>query len=1001
MLPDRLSKRRLPAHSTTLTVLYLLFAITLSAMLISHLAGVHQFAGWNVLAELDRISVTIGRFTAGPFNLSQSAESALFFKKFVGSAPLITPLHYLAFGTVVIAAVLALAAVVSTLKKFWFYIGSSLFALFLVSLKSESLLLFGSNEKIGLILILIAYLTCLYYFNSLRPDRQWLGRWLTLVALTAAIAAFFFFASDIGSPLFYLTTSLAGPALILSMVFIFSVSHEVVAGFARLLFGTGTGTIRNGMTHFIVISTVYLSNLMLAYLHETRVIDWDMLYINVFLLLAISATLGIWGFRHRENQYENILRFLPGGAIVYFSLAIITFATITHFYTTGNDAGLEVFRDAIIYGHLAYGLIFVLYVLANFSGLLRSGQAIYKVIYKPANMPYFSFRFAGIMLVVALVLKANYKVPVYQYTASGYHAVADYHYLQGEIALAARYYREAADYARHNHKSHYILGIINEAEGNKERAVVHYKEAVKKWPGPQAYLNLIALYEQQNRFFDALFTAKEALAAFPDSYQILNQIGLLYSMTALPDSAVFYMDRAAKASNNMAVPSNIPALLAKGGFRISPDSVAKEYLLNDDPVTINNLIALSNSMQLNAGQAFVFKDSTLSTIDLALLNNVYLNKLHHPDTLDTTPLVALAGHQGNRAIRESVRYLECLHLYKNGNVNKAFRQLNWLANSSKKSAGSYFNNVGLWALEQGAPDVAVNYFRWAAEQGYEDALMHLAIALSENQNTRQAIEVWQQLYDRHEEPAGDVAARMLKVLSAAPKEIASGSDEDNYFFVRYRLGIGDSVLFDRLIAEIDDTDYKAEAILHRAQRLWDRNFSGRAIQCFARLAAMKITDPVLFEAIQFFELKMLAHQGNIRGLARKINQGVTFEHRHLEKAYFTALISQAGNDTTAAKQQYRYIGDRNPFYPEATIAAAAFIGTSQPFEAYDLLLSALELNPNSIKLLEAYIYQCGRVQQNTSAEIALKSLEKLVSKQEYEAVEKKYNRLSYEAANTW
>lgn len=982
-------------------ILLFVFTGAMVSMLLADYLGIHQSLDWNTLAEADKTTVIINEFTAGPFKLTQTGDISLFLKKFAGTSPLISSFSYTLFAAFVIVLVLLIATVISTLEKFWFYIGAALFALFLVSLKLELLLLFDSSEKIGLIIALVIYLVTLFYFNQVNSVIRFWPRFLVLGLLTVCIGTFFYFSSTISAPFFYLSTSLISAAVVMSIVFILSVGHEIVAGFAYLLFGAGTNTTKNGTVHFLVISVIYLINVTLSYLHESNSIDWDIIYLNPFLLLALSSMLGVWGFRHRESLFSPVINFQSQGSIIYLSLGLITFSTIIHFYHVGNDAGLEIFRDFILYSHIGYGLIFIFYILGNFTGLLKSGLAIYKVIYKPTNMPYFTFRFAGTIVALAFLLKANYKVPLFQNAASNYNSIADYHYHNGEALLAERYYQEASEYALYNHKSNYNLAVINERAKNEERAIVRYKEAIKKWPSAQAYINLANLYEKQNRFFDALFIAKEGLNQFPNSLQIRTKLGLLYGSTSLIDSAVYHLDQAAKADNQNHVSSNMLAVLAKNNIAISLDSIDQEYELGNDPITTNNSLALSNSMQRTIDYTFDLKDSTLSNIDIALLENTYINKLLNPDTIDTNILRALANHEGNWGVKDKLDYLYCLHEYKNGDINNAFRKLNWIANTSEKVSAKYFDDIGLWALEQNAPDVAVDYFQWAYERGYEQASLHLAIGLAESQQVEKAITAWDEIASSGTEQEMGMARSMLQILTADVKEIEEWNDQEKFYFAKYRLGVRDTLKLEGLLPSMKNDDSKARMIFDMTQKLWNRNFTDAALSWYNKISGLQMTNKSLFNEIQFFELRMLAHLGKIRGLAEKINQGITFENRFLEKAYFTGLLNVVSGDTVAAKLNFEYISDRNPFYPEATIAAARYIHDYDPFKAYEILLNAQEVNPNSIRLLEAYIYQCGRIQQNTSAEIALQAMAKHVTNEELNLVRAEYLRLNEEAASNW
>ncbi len=828
--------------------------------------GFHNYLDWNILAEAEKTKILTDAFSIGPFNLTQSAESLLFYQKFDGTFPSVSTHTYYIFCGFYAFFLTVYLAVITTLRKFWYFIGIGLFAFFLASIKLELLLLFDSSEKIGLLVGLILYMPLSYYLSQINPTFSLTKRMLAFGLVTILFATFLYFAATISDPFFYLSTSLNGPSTIISIVFILTVGHEIVASFVYLLFGKGESTTKNAFVHFIIITLIYLGNVLIGYLHEMGLIGWDILYLDMFILLAISALLGIWGFKHRENQYDFITSFRPGGALLYFLLAICCLVTITHFYRIGNDPGIEIFTDFIYYSHLAYGLLFVLYFLANFIGLIKSKLPIYKVLYKPTGMPYFTFRFAALIVVIALVLRTNWQVPVFQNTASSLNSVADYHLSQGEFALAERYYLEASEYALFNHKSNYAIAAINHRNGNVIRSITRYKDALKKWPSAQAYVNLSNNYLKEERFFDALFLMKEAERQFPKNGQILNSLGLLYGRANITDSAIYFLNKSVSVDNNKSAVSNILATLAVQDLNISLDSVMKEYPIGEDPVSFNNTMVLSNKNRTYRGFGFLHQDSTLSTIDIALLTNKSLNDLFNSDTVSTELLLAYTNHPNNAIVKEGLEYIRCLHLYNNGRVNEAFRALNWLATTREMIAAKYFDDIGLWALEQNAPDVAFQYFTWAQERNYKDATLHLAIAASENQDP-EALHLWNNVTTNDNPELQSIARQMVAIIERQPDE--SWSDYDRYLYTRYRTDYSDTTHFYEFVQTIKDPNYKAASILNMAKKLWDRDLIKNTLKTYNLLRDVTITDSILFENIQYFELKMLAYQENIRGLAKK------------------------------------------------------------------------------------------------------------------------------------
>ena len=129
-------------------------------------------------------------------------------------------------------------------------------------------------------------------------------------------------------------------------------------------------------------------------------------------------------------------------------------------------------------------------------------------------------------------------------------------------------------------------------------------------------------------------------------------------------------------------------------------------------------------------------------------------------------------------------------------------------------------------------------------------------------------------------------------------------------------------------------------------------------------------------------------------LAEKINQGIAFDNEHiLEKHFYTGLLMEASGDTTAARKNYQLIAYMNPFFEEAVIHSSEFTSLRDGIEAYNILLSSLEVNPNSIKLLKAFIMQCAKVELNTYAENSLNDLSGLISTTEFLKFRQEYEEL--------
>ncbi|MEM8566187.1 MAG: hypothetical protein AAGF85_06970 [Bacteroidota bacterium] len=977
------------------TLLFILFIAVLMWFCYALFQGNETLLEWQIQGRSDKTEINIKTVQVGPFNLTNSAENTIYTQRFASSAPSPNTWSYYLFLVITTLCACILITIISTLPRFSFYVGAGFIVLYLMNLKLELLYLFGREEKVGLIIGIVLFLPTAYYFNRIRGDLSFFTRLATFFSLFTILALIIYFGARVEQPFFYVAAASILNPIAIGLIFTLLVAHEIIGGVILLLTRSNTSTSKNTLIHFSIITLIYLVNVVLAYLRETRMIDWDLVYINPFLLLTVSAGLGIWLYKYRETQYRYLFPFLPFGGLFYAAMAICCFTTIAHLHSTANDPGLEIFRDFTLNGHIGYGAIFILYIISNFVQPLKDDMKVYKVLYAPISMPYFTYRLAGLIAFVALMVRSNWAVPMNQGISTFFNGLGDLHLANKEQLLAESYYEEAARYGLNNHKSNFSLASFYSDKDQTEKAAVRYKDALAKWPSPQAYVNLSNLYLDDDRFFDALFILKEGIQVFPDNTQVQNNLGLLYGKTGILDSSIYHLDRAYSNSKNNTASSNILAMVARSDFQLDADSVLAYYTIDEDPISVNNNYVLYNNSAKALKHEYVVKDTTLNFLDASILFNKSFNQLFADDSLETQKIFDLAYKPVNAGTREQLEYVAYLNLYKNHNINKAFRGLNWAANASISNGGKFFNLIGTWALEQNAPDVATQYFEWAEDKNWDEATFNKAIALSENSNLEEAIAVWKEIARSSDLEAKKIANTMLNILTADLSTLSQLEDYQKYLVIRYQMTIDDSSLFSDLISIISDMNYRGQAYLDLSKKLWKHDQLDEAILVYQKLGDLEITDKRLYEEAQWHELKMLAYNKKIRQLAQKINQGIEFDSkRSLEKHFYTSLLVEASGDTATARQTYELIAYMNPFFEEAVIHCAEFISLRDGLEAYKILLSALEVNPNSIKLLKAYIMQCARVELNTYAENSLEELSGLVNKAEFDKVRNAYDELT-------
>src|SRR5690606_22664825 len=161
----------------------------------------------------------------------------------------------LAIGAVVVLTI------ITTLDRFWFVLGMVLFILFVASLRLKVLEILGQLNQAPLIVTLVVYSGVAVFYNMIRPGFRLTARLLVFALLTVAFAIVIYLLSGVEFPFFHLAVTAYPAALIMTVLFILLVSHEILAAFISIISRSGGGTAR--IKHFLIISVIYLGNLVL------------------------------------------------------------------------------------------------------------------------------------------------------------------------------------------------------------------------------------------------------------------------------------------------------------------------------------------------------------------------------------------------------------------------------------------------------------------------------------------------------------------------------------------------------------------------------------------------------------------------------------------------------------------------------------------------------------------------------------------------------------------
>ena len=962
-----------------LGVLATVFIACLGLTLLSFLENPSPVFTWQQLQELHQQAIPIYSFDVGGFDLTVSGDNYILFERWLGN-PLQPNLQaldvYLIFFT---SAIVMLFALITVLPRFWFFAGAGVAVFMISSFRLETLSIYGLQNKIPTLIVMVIMLGIALYYQYINSVASLFQRILVFLSAGIIFGVVINIGAESTQPLRYFAINTLPSSLALLVIFILMVSHEMMASFVSLV-GIGTRNSKS-LRHYLIISAVYLINLWLALWNKIGWVDWDFT-IQPVLLLCISGVLAIWGIRQRQPQYEKILQVDPFGVYFILSLGTIAFATLGYFLASANDITLLSLNNLILYTHIGYGMMFLVYMASNFLGMLEKNYPVYKVMYKPTAMPYFSFRIAGLVFTLAFIFYNTWMVPVNHFISGYYTSLGDLFYAEENPTAAFGYYKRSHNYAPYNQHASTALAQLETLRGNAFKERGYLEDANQYKPTAFTALNEANAFQKSARILEEILVLQEANRKLSGNRIIENNLGLTYARLGLIDSAYKYFSAAQKNTLTEATAEmNLLGLIAENNLRVNPDSITQLPYSKQLRVMCNALAIANRKGKLIDLPIELPKDSVLNLFSASLIGNYITNHLTKIDTAFLTSCIHLARKPINQVFKETLLVPAAKACYAAGQVNRSF-QLLQEAISGGSHQGIHNTTLALWSLDQGKSNVALLYLQFAIDQKAPKAPYINAIALAENGRINEAIIAWDTLGHQKDSTTRSASESMKRLLAAPISWFSTMSEKEKYQFIRYRVALEDSVLFTCLLDQLTIEDLKAKAILDRSKKWFAQDEIAKAAHAYQKLQGLHITDTRLFADIKYYELHLFSGKGQWSTLQDALQKGILFgPYRETEHVYYEALLQATAGDTIHAAKNFNWLASNNYYFDEGIVAAAAFFqhhGTDAR-KSYLVLSEALQVNPQSVKILKAYILVARARGFDQYAASALQTLQPLIS----------------------
>lgn len=970
---------------------FLLSILGLLIVAISY-AGFNTMEGavnWEVESELEPIKVVIDQFAKNLLNFTVESESYYALDKFVTSEIHVNTTYSYLFLGLVVLAVLFILTTFSFLELYWYMAGMLLFLVFLFNLKLDMLQLFGTYGHLPAVACFLIFSIVSFVFNSFYKSASYISRFCVFLGITILLFFIIKQYSFVASPFLYMANFGSLFPLWITIIFVLLIGYDIIKGLLFVVSSKNTVGSKNSLLNFFLASLLYLANVFLLMMKKMYVFDLPIIYINPFLLLAISTILGIWLFKKRSEMFSTVLPFAPAGAFVYISLAIISFSGISYALINGNIGMVRVYELIIIYGHMFLGVIFLVYVLVNYLKLFNGKTAVYDLVYKPEKLTFWAVPIFAIVISGAFFLYQK-KYP-YHLAMAGYYTYAgDVMVTENQYPIALEYYNQAVLYDYPNQRANYSIASLSNVLGDKETSKGYYENSLLRDPSVQSFIGLSNNYLETGELFKALFEIQKGLSVFPGDGRLYNNLGVLYHKINLTDSSFMYFSKSKEALNEkQTAASNILYLLAKRNLFDEADSLLSVENFYDNISFQNNKLAILTLLGKRSSDLFnpsFIKDSVLNANTFAYLTNSNLNSLKDTSMAVQNKMKLLKEKPSNAAYKDQLTTQVALKNYYTGNRFEAIQEMT-LLNAASSSKEIYATLLGYWMFEQEQNKAASDYFKIASEGGNGNTQINYALTAILSNQLEDASFILHQLKFSSDKNIAGIANRLLKNVSSNLNAIElEESDRLNYFLGSInQLPV---VQIEKIYASFTNDQIKVYAGSALCRYYLEKSDLQKAIDTYTTISDIQQLNPFALGERNFVQLLIQSDRRDSKFLSENAATLKLNSDKELVRSYFKALDFELKGDTNAIKYYLKSLSNA-PFVEAVLPQTISYLSKhGQQQVAYNYLVEVVQNNPTKI-ILKTYLELCFDMNFINYAESALEDLKGIISPSEYSVYKNK------------
>jgi hypothetical protein len=736
-----------------------LAALAVGLTIFYYFTGENSTLPVREVAHLQAQPLTLDSVAAGPVHLPVQASGFIVTLTHDVAGPFTQPVAAGVFLVLLAVLLAGWVAVVSTLARTAFVAGMVPIIFLLLSLNTESLGIFNTSERYFLYLMLGLVGGIGFALHAFAEKWPLWRRAVVMGAVVAGLSALLLAQSQL--PVVDTVLQLAAYATpggaVLVVLLVVWVGIDNIR--ALLWFNTQAEQPagRFGLLPFVAASLLYLGVLALYVWNDGVLQLLPGLNLDPLVLLLPAVVTSWLGLRLRAPSYAAWVPYAPGMAQLYPLVVLGGAGALGYAFATANTPLLVAARSFTGLALLLLGTPFLLYVLVNFAPLIRQRLRVYRVVFEPRRLPFYTVYILGIGGLVLVQSRQDFPLPD-QVMAGQYNNLGDLTRQQSEAApddlslagLAERYYAESGDVLyRANRHAEFGRAAIFRFRQQRRNEILSLRRALLRGPDEKVSLRLATLYNDPDDLFEGLDILRGGLKAHPRSAALAGDLAQLFTRTTITDSVAFYLDKAEQlAPGSYASRTNqLAFLLSQNLLDEARKRSAQLNLKTTEPALMSNfaLLQLRTATPMEptpvapAADVQVLDEASFAQLYHAVLWDVARRKAQLTPVL-LAQLSRLATHPANASYYEQLLFLQALSRHALGQELVARQLLLPLAAGTTTTSAYFQQLLALWQLQQGQYATAADQLAFAASHGAPQAveMRVYALALSGNADSVRA-----------------------------------------------------------------------------------------------------------------------------------------------------------------------------------------------------------------------------------------------------------------------